>query len=220
MLATLTAIDYGVVALFLAALVAAVFYFSSRQKDTGEFFLAGRSLDWLPLGMSLAAILVSLLGFSFLPGQAYETGWKCWIVVLPFWLALPLIAYVAIPLFRGLGVVSLYEYLELRFDARVRLVASVIFVAWRLVWLAGAIYLPCLAIRLAAGWSVPVWLIVIPVGGLATLGAFLGGMREVTWSGLLKFGAVVAGTVTIIAGILLAMEDGPSRVAEVTRGLG
>jgi len=51
MLAALTAIDYGVLALFLASILATGAYFSPRQKDTAEFFLASRSLCSLPVGL-------------------------------------------------------------------------------------------------------------------------------------------------------------------------
>src|SRR5262245_56856043 len=185
-LALLTPIDYGVLALFLAALAAMGVYCSARQKDTSEFFLAGRSLGWMPLGMSLTVIFVSLIGITSLPATAYDHGWNCWIVVLALWLVLPVVAFVAIPIYRGLGVVSLYEYLELRFGPAVRLVAVLLFIGWRIVWLAGAIYFPCEAIRVAAGWSLPAWLLVIPLGGLGTVVAFLGGLRSGAWSGVLK----------------------------------
>lgn len=220
MLALLTPIDYGVLGLFLAAFLGMGAYFSTRQKDTGEFFLAGRSLGWLPLSLSLTAIFISLIGFAALPAAAYDHGWSCWIVVLALWIGLPPVAFVAIPIYRGLGVASLYEYLEHRFSPDVRLAASLLFVAWRLAWLVAAIGLSCEAIRWAAGWSMPAWLIAIGLGLIATTTAFLGGLRCGAWGGVLKASAMFAGAAAVVIAVLLGTSDGPERVAEVTRGLG
>lgn len=50
---------------------------------------------------------------------------------------------------RRLNVYSAYEYLERRFDARVRTLAAVIFILWRVGWMATAMYVPCLAVHAA-----------------------------------------------------------------------
>ena len=220
MLALLTPIDYGVLGLFVAALLGVGAYFSPRQKDTTEFFLAGRSLGPLPLGLSLAAIFVGTLGITSLPAAAYDRGWRCWLPVLAFWLVLPVVAFIAIPIYRGLRVVSLYEYLEQRFDARVRLAASLLFVAWRVAWVIAAICLPCEAIRLATGWNVPAWLAAIPIGGLTTVVTFLGGARSGAAAGALKAALMFAAAVVVVIAAWSNLDGGPLRVAEVVGGLG
>ena len=220
MLALLTPIDYGVLGLFVAALLGVGAYFSPRQKDTTEFFLAGRSQGSLALGLSLAAIFIGTLGLVTLPAAAYDHGWKCWLPVLALWLALPVVAFIAIPIYRGLGVASLYEYLEHRFDAKVRLAASLVFVAWRIAWIVAAICLPCQAIRLASGWNVPAWLVAIPIGGLATVVAFLGGARSGVAAGALKAGIMFAAAAVVTIAVWINIDGGPMRVAEVVKGLG
>jgi Na+/proline symporter len=220
MLALLTPIDYGVWGLFVAALLGVGAYFSPRQRDSTEFYLAGRSLGPLPLGLSLAAVFVGTLGLVALPAAAYDHGWRCWLPVLALWLVLPIIAFVAIPIYRGLGVVSIYEYLEHRFDAKVRLAASLVFVVWRTAWVIAAICLPCEAIRLATGWNMPAWLVAIPIGGLATVVAFLGGARGGVAAGVLKAGAMFAAVAVVIVAVWSNLEDGPLRAAEIVRGLG
>src|SRR5438874_11586635 len=182
MLATLSPIDYGVILLYLAAMLALGFYFAGRQTDTAEFFLGSRSLSWFPLGLSLMATLISALSYTGLPGEAYEQGLKCWIIPASFWLIMPIVLFLVVPIYRGLGLYSVYEYLEYRFDARVRLVASLIFVVWRLLWLGGVIYAPWKALMISAGWDVPDWVLIVPLGLITTAYAFLGGMRAVVWT--------------------------------------
>jgi Na+/proline symporter len=220
MLALLTPIDYGVLGLFVVALLGAGAYFSPRQKDTTEFFLASRSLGWLPLGMSLTAIFIGTLGLAALPAAAYDQGWKCWLPVLALWLVLPVVAFIAIPIYRGLRVVSIYEYLEQRFDAKVRLAASLVFVAWRMAWVIASICLPCEAIRLATGWNLPAWLVAVPIGGLATVAAFLGGARSGVMAGAIKAALMFAAAGVVIVAVWSNLDGGALRVAEIVRGLG
>ena len=77
LLATLTSIDYGVIAFYMLAMVGLGFYFANEQRTTQDFFLGGRSFSWFPLGMSLMATLISALSYTGLPGQAYEFGLRC-----------------------------------------------------------------------------------------------------------------------------------------------
>src|SRR5687768_5122556 len=134
MLATLSLVDYGVIAIYMTAMLGLGFYFSGTQTSTSEFFLGSRSFSWFPLGMSLMATLISALTYTGLPGQSYYVGLKVLIMPLSVWLALPIIVFYVLPIYRGLGLYSVYEYLELRFDSKTRLIGSLLFVIWRLLW--------------------------------------------------------------------------------------
>ena len=174
-IAALSPIDYGVILLYLGAMLALGFYFAGRQTDTAEFFLGSRSLGWFPLGLSLMVILVSAVTITGLSGEAYEQGLKCWIIPASIWLIMPSVLFLVVPIYRGLSLHSLYEYLEYRFDARVRLVATLIFVIWRLLWLGFVIYAPCKLLMISAGWNVPDWVLIVPLGLITTAYTYLGG---------------------------------------------
>lgn len=219
MLAILSPIDYGVLLLYVAVLIGLGVYFSGRQRDTAEFLLAGRSLGWLPLSLSLMATFMAFVSFTGLPGEAYEHGVVPWIVILALWLILPVVAFVAVPLQRGMSAWSLSEYLEHRFDGRVRLLASLIFLGWRLLWLSLMIYAPCRAALIAADWDRPVWMLIVPLGIVTTLYTFLGGMRAAVWSSAIQASAILVGAVIVIVGIWMQIDGGAGRVAEVARGL-
>ena len=73
-----------------------------------------------------------------LPAMAYERGLATWLIPAALWLALPAVVLLVVPIVRGLALDSLHEYLEHRFDTRVRLAASLLFIAWRLLWVAAA----------------------------------------------------------------------------------
>lgn len=220
MLATLTSIDYGVIAFFMLAMVGLGFYFSGEQRTTQDFFLGGRSLGWFPLGMSLMATLISVLSYTGLPGQAYEVGLQCLLLPLSVWLALPIMVGVVLPIFRGLGLTSLFEYLELRFDSRTRLAGSLIYVVWRMLWLGGMIYAPCKLLIMASGTNIPEWVLISILGAVTTFYTFLGGMKAVVWTDVIQGLAMLGGVLVVVLGVWWQMTGGHERVTEVASGLG
>ena len=220
MLATLTSIDYGVIGLYMLAMVALGFYFSGEQRTTQDFFLGGRSFNWFPLGMSLMATLISALSYTGLPGQAYEVGIRCLLIPLSVWLALPILVGVVLPIFRGLGLYSLYEYLELRFDSRTRLAGSLIFVVWRMLWLGGVIYAPCKVLVIASGTEIPEWVLIVILGAVTTFYTFLGGMKAVIWTDVIQGLAMLGGVVVVVLGVWWQTSGSHQRVTEVASSLG
>src|SRR5688572_28958865 len=79
-------LDYAIVAIYMAGMVGMGVAFSRRQKDTDSYFLAGKSLGWFPLGISIVATLVSTTSFLSFPSEVYQHDLKIWayIVAVPF----------------------------------------------------------------------------------------------------------------------------------------
>lgn len=220
LIAVMGPVDYGLIVVYLAAMIALGIWFSGGHTSTGEFFFAGRSMSWFPLGVSLMATLISALTFTGLPAQSYSVGLKTLLMPLSVWLILPIIVYWVLPLYHGLKLNSVYEYLELRFDTQTRLWASLIFLAWRMLWLGGVIYAPCKVLLIASGLHIPTWPVILLLGLVTTLYTCLGGMKAVIWTDVVQGIAMVAGVSVIILGAWWSLEGGPRRVAEVAEGLG
>ncbi|MCH7725541.1 MAG: hypothetical protein IH991_03515 [Planctomycetes bacterium] len=220
MLAAITAVDYGVLALYLMVMIAIGAYFSRQQKSSQDFFLAGRSMSWFPVGLSIMATLLSALSYSGIPGEAYYVGFKFLLLPLAIWCCLPIVSRFILPLFRGLQLYSIYEYLELRFDAPTRFVSSFVFVIWRLLWLGGVLYAPSKVLVVAAGLDWSVELLIIILGLAATAYTFLGGMKAVIWTDVIQSIVMVGGLIFIIGAIWSNLEGGAPRVWEVASSLG
>lgn len=218
--AVLTPLDYGLIILYLLAMVGLGLYFSGAQHTTNDFFFAGKSFGWFPLGISLMATLISALSYTGIPGQAYDVGLLVLIHPLAVWIGLPLMNGVVLPIYRGLALNSVYEYLELRFDARVRLLASGLFIVWRLLWLGGVIYAPCKVILIASGLNIPDWPLLVFLGLISTFYTFMGGMKAVIWTDVIQGLAMLGGVAVVIFGAWYALDGGPTRVTETASALG
>src|SRR6266508_1648062 len=130
-----TAIDAVIGLGFLAVMAAVGVYFSRRQTTIDDFFLARRSMAWLPVGLSLMAALNSGIDYLMQPSATIRFGVVLVVGTLS-WLALyPWLSRIVFPFYHRLNFYSVYEYLEARFDVRVRLLAVLIFIVWRLGWM-------------------------------------------------------------------------------------
>ena len=103
-------------------------YHSRRQTTLHQYFLAGKHMSWIPIGLSLMAALNSGIDYLAQPSALIKfgiivlTGNLTWLVLYPYSF------YISMPFFRRLDVYSAYEYLERRFNVAVRSLAAVIFI--------------------------------------------------------------------------------------------
>ena len=207
-----TGLDAAIVIAYLAALAAVGVYFSRRQTTLDEYFVARRSMAWLPVGLSLMAALNSGIDYLMQPsatiryGVVLLAGTSSWIFVYPW------VSRVTLPFYRRLNVYSAYEFLEARFDVRVRTLAAAIFIVWRLGWMATAIYVPCLAIDAATGGKVDLRAMIFVLGLLVTLYTMLGGIQAVIWNDVIQFCIMFGG---LGATVWIALSNVPGGMSEI-----
>src|SRR5476649_1013246 len=211
---TLRPLDVVIVIAYLAALTAVGVYFSKRQRSLADYFLARQSMAWLPVGLSLMAALDSAIDYLMQPSSTIKYGLILLIGTTSWLFLYPWVAYVTLPFYRRLNYFTAYEYLEARFDVRVRSLAAGIFIVWRLGWMATAIYVPCLAISAATGGRIPLTETVFALGCIVTLYTALGGVQAVIWNDVIQFCVRFGGLTAVVA---IAAASVPGGLAEIWR---
>lgn len=207
-----TALDAAIILAYLTTLALVGVYFSRRQTSLGEFFVARQSMSWLPVGLSLMAALNSGIDYLMQPsatirfGLVLLAGTTSWLFLYPW------VSRVTLPFYRRLNVYTAYEFLEARFDVRVRTLAAAIFIMWRLGWMATALYVPCLAIDAATGGGVDLRLMILALGILVTAYTMLGGIHAVIWNDVIQFCVMFGG---LGATVWLALMQVPGGLAEI-----
>jgi len=205
-------LDATIVVAYLTALAAIGVYFSRRQRSLDSYFLAHQSMSWLPVGLSLMAALNSGIDYLMQPASTIKYG-LILLVGTSSWLFLyPWVSRVTLPFYRKLGVYTAYEFLEARFDVRVRLLAAAIFIVWRLGWMATAIYVPCLAINAATGGQIDLTAMILVVGVLVTTYTMLGGIQAVIWNDVVQFCIMFGG---LAATVWIALKSVPGGFSEI-----
>jgi SSS family transporter len=209
-------IDVCILAAYLAALAGIGIYFSRRQLKLEDFFLARRGMSWLPVGLSLMAALNSGIDYLMVPSTTIKFGIVILVVNLTWFLLYPYAFFITLPLFRRLQVYSAYEYLEHRFGLGVRGLGALIFLFWRLGWMATALYVPCLAISSVMGRSDLLIPMIVVLGGVVTFSTMLGGIKGVIWTNVMQFCIMFGG----LAGtILVAWYHVPGGVSEIAASI-
>lgn len=220
MTSSFRAIDWVIIAVYLLAMAGIGVYFSRRQRNLDEYMRARQRMGWLPVGVSLMAALNSGMDYLMQPSSTIKYGAVLALGVLSWLAVYPWIARVASPFYRRLNVYSVYEYLEARFDVRVRTLGAAIFIAWRLGWMATAMYVPSLAINAASGGTVDLNTVTIVVGVVVTTYTMLGGIEAVIWNDVIQFCIMFGGLAATVGIVLFSVPGGLPEIFHIAAAAG
>lgn len=200
-------IDWAVVLIYGAVVLAIGFHFSRKQRTTEEYFLAGRNTKPFTAGISLFATLLSTITFMAMPGEMVQNGP---VVAALYIAALPLtyliVGWLVIPSIMRLRISSAYELLEARLGRRVRVMGSITFILTRLVWMALLMYTTSSVLVNVMGWDTR-WITAITIAtGLVTIIYTLsGGIGAVMITDVLQSFVLLLAAVLALVCIWLSM---------------
>ena len=195
--------DYIILAIYIVLLCIISYIFRHVSKDSQDFFLAGRSLGFIPVGLSVMASTFSAVNYLAMPGEIAVHGLYMLASLPAFFLAALPVSLYWMPRFLKMRNVSVYAFLEERFDARTRSLCAAIFIIWRLFWMSVALYASCKIMHLLTGMDF--LLLILLCSAVATAYSAIGGMKAVVWTDVLQF-CVLFGS--IVAGIFLSCRGG------------
>ncbi len=174
-----------VLGLYLLLMAGMGVYFSRRQTSTQAYFVAGRSISGVVMGLSLFATVVSSVSFIAYPGAGYAGRWRESLVpVLGSPLLVVPVIFVLVPMYRDLVTISVYEYLERRFDRVARIYGTIAFVLANFAKLAFVFYLVALTVTTMTGWNIHAVLVV--VGVVTVFYTIVGGIEAVIWTDVIQ----------------------------------
>lgn len=193
-----TVLDILIFIAFIVFIIVFSLYISRHEKNSEDYFLAGRSLSWWLIGMSLIASNISTEHFVGMAGQGFreDIGMAIasfeWIGAL----ALVIVGLFLLPRLLKSGIFTIPQYLEYRYDRKTRTLLSVFMLVFYVtITIATVLYAGALAIReifdvsLTAG----IWLIGLTAG----IYTVYGGLKAVVWSDLIQ------GSMLLAAGALM-----------------
>src|ERR1700686_4198616 len=124
-------LDWVVMFACLAFIVSYGLYRGRGSSTVNKYMLAGRTMPWYAMGLSIMATQASAITFISTTGQSYVDGMRFVQFYFGMPLAMVVLSATAVPIFHRAKVYTAYEYLEKRFDAKTRALASVIFLMQR-----------------------------------------------------------------------------------------
>jgi len=193
-------LDWVVLVGSLTSIIAYGLYRGRGSNTVDRYLLGGKSMPWYAMALSIMATQASAITFISTTGQSYVDGMR----FVQFYFGLPLAMVVlcatAVPIFHRAKVYTAYEYLEHRFDAKTRALASLIFLMQRGLSVGLTFYAPAIVLSVIFGW--PDRLTTLIIGVTVVVYTVTGGIRTVTWTDvqqmlIILFGLLVA-LITIV----------------------
>jgi SSS family transporter len=154
-----------------------------RGRDSGtvsNYLLAGKSMPWYALGLSIMATQASAVTFISTTGQSYTDGMRFVQFYFGLPLAMVILSATAVPIFHRANVYTAYEYLEQRFDVKTRSLVSAIFLTQRGLAAGLSLYAPSVVLSAILGFPER-WTTVL-MGVLIVTYTALGGNKAVIWA--------------------------------------
>ncbi|XP_059152289.1 sodium-dependent multivitamin transporter-like [Physella acuta] len=193
--------------LVISAGIGLVYAIRARKTSAEELFVGDRKLPVLPVMFSLSVSFVSAVSILGVPSEIYTSGSDYWMVGFGYIWGLGLAGVLVLPVIYRLQLTSAYEYLELRFNRPVRLMASFTFIFMMICYMAIVIYAPALALSSVTGLSTEIS--ILAVGLVCTAYTALGGIKAVIWTDVFQ-------TLVITSGLLALIVRGTVQVGGVS----
>lgn len=196
----MTPLDWVVLSVWLTFLVSYGLWRGRGSNSVDQYLLAGKSMPWYAMGLSIMATQASAITFVATTGQGFVDGLRFVQFYFGLPIAMVLISATAAPIFHRAKVYTAYEYLEQRFDAKTRALVSIIFLIQRGLAAGIALYAPAVVLAVVLGWP-DQWTTLL-MGGLVILYTTSGGIKAVTWADVQQM-MVISASLLLSFGIAL-----------------
>ena len=198
-------IDWTIIVCYLAWVL---YDGAKRAKGTHAvegYFLASRSLPWWAAGLSVMATQMSAITLVGTTGQAATDGLR----FVQFYFGLPvamiILSVTLVPFFHRAKVYTAYEYLERRFDARTRALASLLFLVSRGLSAGVIVAAPAVILSIVLGWSLP--LTIFAIGIPTTVYTMVGGVQAVAWADVKQMVIILIGVTAAVVALILGLPE-------------
>lgn len=187
-------LDWVVLLLTLFTIVAYGSWKTRKNNNLEGYLKGNNSENWMTIGLSIMATQASAITFLSTPGKAYEDGMGFAQFYFGLPLAMIIISAFFLPIYYRLKVYTAYEYLEQRFDVRVRAFTAFLFLLSRGMAAGITIYAPSIILSTLLGWNLQLTCVII--GGLVIFYTVSGGSRAVSLTQKWQMTIIMGGMLT------------------------
>lgn len=213
-----TAIDLGILVVYLGAVLFAGLKFSKKEMEGKEFFKGDGTIPWWVTSVSIFATLLSPISFLSLVGNSYAGTWILWFAQLGMIIAIPIAIKFFLPIYSRLDIDTAYDYLQRRFNSKgLRILGAIMFIIYQIGRMSIIMYLP--SIVLAELTGINVILLIVLMGVIAIIYSYTGGLKSVLWTDFIQGSVLIVGVVFALIYLLASIDGGVGRVfAEFANG--
>lgn len=193
----LSSLDLIILCLYLIGIVVYGLWHGRNHKDAGDYFLAGRSLKWHLIGLSLFASNVSSSTLVGLAGSGYATGFSVFSYEWMAAVVLVIFAVFFLPVYLNTKIYTMPEYLEKRYGPAARSYFSILTILLiTFVDTAGTLYAGSLVVQLVFP-GLPLSWIILAIAVFAGLYTIPGGLSSVVYTDAVQAVILILGSIVI-----------------------
>ena len=196
-------IDWIVLVASLVSIVSYGLYRSRGSNTVDRYLLAGKSMPWYAMALSIMATQASAITFISTTGQSYTDGMRFVQAYFGLPIAMVVVCATVVPIFHRTRVYTAYEYLEKRFDSKTRTLASLIFLCQRGLSAGLTIYAPAIVLSIILGW--PERLTTLFMGAVVVTYTVVGGIKAVTWSDVQQMCVIFLGLIVALVTVIVLL---------------
>jgi Na+/proline symporter len=200
-------LDWAVLFGWLAFIIGYGLYRGRGSNTVDRYLLAGRTMPWYAMGLSIMATQASAITFISTTAQAYIDGMRFVQFYFGLPLAMVILCATAVPIFHRAKVYTAYEYLEQRFDTKTRAVVSLIFLVQRGLAAGLSLYAPAVVLSVVLKW--PDYITTIIIGAIIVGYTTAGGIKAVTWADVQQMIMIFA---ALILSLIIAFHLMPRNI--------
>lgn len=204
-------INYLVIIIYLISVFLIGLGFS-RKKQGGKVFFKGNdgSIPWWVAAVSLFATLMSPISFLTLAGRSFMTNWEDWLGQLGVFIAVPLTIMWFLPVYKRMKLDTAYEYLERRFNKKLRFLGSSMFIIFQIGRNAIIMYLPAIALAYITHMNINILILIF--GVIAVIYSTLGGLKAVLWTDFIQGLVLSVGAIFVVCYLIFSVKGGFSHI--------
>ncbi len=164
-----------------------VSWYTSRKADNNSYFQGNRKSPWFVVAYGMVGTSLSGVTMISVPGNVMSQSFFYMPMVLGFMVGYVVVAFVLLPLYYRMNLISIYSYLESRFGFFTYKAGASFFLLSRVLGAAVRIYLVVFVLHglLPAG-TLPFWAVALAFMVLIYLYTLKGGVKTIVWTDMLQ----------------------------------
>lgn len=219
---SLSVMDWIVCIAYLVVVCGLALFSMRGQQDNEDYFVGGRRMNWLAVGISMFATSFSSISFLGLPQRGAYQDFSFYLTILLILLLItPVLWFVFVPVYVRLQVSSGYGYLRIRFNKTVQRIGSLLYCGYALGWMGVMLYAIALTLKGVMHLNDTQYLLtLIGLGIFATAYTAVGGLRAVIWTDVLQAATLLVAVVAVLLLAVYGISGHWSQLYEIGRAHG
>ncbi len=193
-------VDFVILVMYLLSMVALGIWFAREQQTEEDYFHGGGRMNWLLVGLSMLATGFSGISFVGIVGFVFKNDARLFVLTVINILLIPVVLFLIPVIYKRMKGISIYEFVEERFNVPLRIIASVLFMLNKFFWMSVAFLAASIVLCQAIGLSMSMVLAVVGIS--VTILTMFGGMKGVVWTDAIQALIVIGGIVFIFIALL------------------